>query len=126
MGRALRQADVQLRVDAQNLDRPVVPDLKTHVGPVLRSLSDQLETRIQALQTEALAARDQITRLEDAAAEKDEDCSTIGRSVAVLEQQCTQDKEVGCGIACASFIFCHFSVIHAPRTCHVGNAVLTG
>jgi hypothetical protein len=94
MARALRQADVTLRVDASSPEHPIAPDIKSHVGPVLRSLHDQLESRVQQLQTETLSARDQITRIEDAATEKEEDLTQVERSIAVLEQQYLQDKEV--------------------------------
>ena len=94
VGKALRQANVTLRVDAQNTDAPITPDLKGHVWAVLRSLQDQLEHHVQALQSEQLRAQAHITQLNDNAGEKEEDCSQLERSGALLEQQYLQEKEV--------------------------------
>ena len=94
ISRVLAQHNLHLRVDSQNAEEPLSHNLKTQVHPLIVGLHEKIEIETRQMGNERLQVDDAMAKMGEAAAEKTEDCTTIERRIALVDQQYATDKEV--------------------------------
>lgn len=73
---------------------PVDLDLRRETQPALIALREKLSQMVHATQAEALGAKEAVNKLTEAIAEKQDEVRVQESSLAALEQQYAQEKEV--------------------------------